>query len=132
MRLRFLGTGASGGTPGSGHSQRMDSSLVVEDGTATLLDVTRHSSRQSEHLKPIGAILQQRADAVLVGLQRMRDGVQALVPRLAPRRVGARMRGRGDRGPPHALQPALVKDRPTFWRLSVRPLAAAPTRATEL
>lgn len=57
MRLRFLGTGASGGTPGRGRPQRLESSLVVEDGAAILLDVTRHFSQQSRDLKDIDAIL---------------------------------------------------------------------------
>jgi phosphoribosyl 1,2-cyclic phosphodiesterase len=55
--LRFLGTGASGGTPGSGRSRRLESSLVVDDGAAILLDVTRDFSRQSRDLQEIDAIL---------------------------------------------------------------------------
>lgn len=57
MRLRFLGTGASGGTPGSGRSRRLESSLLAVDGASILLDLTRHFSWQSHDLRAIDAIL---------------------------------------------------------------------------
>lgn len=57
MRLTFLGTGASGGTPGEGRSRRRESSLLV-DGPATLLiDVTRHFGIQCERLPSLDAVL---------------------------------------------------------------------------
>jgi phosphoribosyl 1,2-cyclic phosphate phosphodiesterase len=57
VRLRFLGTGASGGTPGSGRSQRLESSLLAQDGTSVLLDLTRHFGQQSEDVEEIDGVL---------------------------------------------------------------------------
>src|ERR671936_292165 len=58
MKARFLGTGASGGTPGDGRSSRFESSLAVSDrGTTVLIDVTRHFGRQSRLLDGIDAVL---------------------------------------------------------------------------
>ena len=58
MRLRFLGTGASGATPGSGRSRRLESSLLVqEENTSILLDVTRHFDQQSVDVEHIDALL---------------------------------------------------------------------------
>ena len=44
-RLVFLGTGASGGTPGVGRSRRTESSLLVEGETSLLVDTTRELPR---------------------------------------------------------------------------------------
>lgn len=42
MEVTFLGTGASGGTPGTGRSRRRESSVLVRAGATTILvDVTR-------------------------------------------------------------------------------------------
>ncbi len=57
MRLLFLGTGASGGTPGRGRSRRLESSLLIGNGTTVLIDVTRHFRVQGERLSEIDAIL---------------------------------------------------------------------------
>jgi phosphoribosyl 1,2-cyclic phosphodiesterase len=60
VQARFLGTGASGGTPGRGRSCRLESSLLVADGpagTSILLDLTRHFSVQSHAVRGIDAIL---------------------------------------------------------------------------
>jgi phosphoribosyl 1,2-cyclic phosphodiesterase len=57
MRLAFLGTGASGGTPGSGRSRRLESSLLISNGTTLLIDVTRHFHVQAERVARIDAIL---------------------------------------------------------------------------
>ena len=46
MRLRFLGTGASGGTPGVGRSARRESSALVTAGLSVALDVPRHAAAQ--------------------------------------------------------------------------------------
>ncbi len=47
VRLLFLGTGASEGTPGEGRSSRRESSLAVSDAQSTLLvDVTRDVTAQ--------------------------------------------------------------------------------------
>lgn len=56
--VRFLGTGASGSTPGDGRSYRRESSLLAEaHGTRLLLDVTRDFSEQARGLDGIDAIL---------------------------------------------------------------------------
>jgi phosphoribosyl 1,2-cyclic phosphodiesterase len=57
MRLTFLGTGASGGTPGSGRSGRRESSLLVTGPAAVLVDVTRHFPEQSEHVPDLDGVL---------------------------------------------------------------------------
>jgi phosphoribosyl 1,2-cyclic phosphodiesterase len=50
VRLRFLGTGASGGTPGSGRSRRRESSLLVDARSRLLIDVTRDFGEQQREL----------------------------------------------------------------------------------
>jgi phosphoribosyl 1,2-cyclic phosphate phosphodiesterase len=58
VRLRFLGTGASGGTPGTGRSRRRESSLFVTHGdTAVLIDVTRDFEEQARDIDRIDAVL---------------------------------------------------------------------------
>jgi phosphoribosyl 1,2-cyclic phosphodiesterase len=56
-RLVFLGTGASGGTPGRGRSRRRESSVLVEDGSAVLLDATRDFGDQARAIERIDAVL---------------------------------------------------------------------------
>ncbi|MDQ4130645.1 MAG: MBL fold metallo-hydrolase, partial [Actinomycetota bacterium] len=57
-RLVFLGTGASGGTPGSGRSLRRESSLLVRAMEATvLIDATRHLPAQVEGVNHLDALL---------------------------------------------------------------------------
>jgi phosphoribosyl 1,2-cyclic phosphodiesterase len=57
-RLVFLGTGASGGTPGRGRSRRHESSLLVEhrDG-ALLIDATRDFVEQAARIRRLDAVL---------------------------------------------------------------------------
>ena len=58
MELRFLGTGASGGTPGRGRSRRRESSALVSDErTVLMLDVTRDFAAQARHVARLDAIL---------------------------------------------------------------------------
>lgn len=57
MRLRFLGTGASGGTPGAGRSRRRESSALVTDTASVLIDATRDFSSQAQALERIDAVL---------------------------------------------------------------------------
>ena len=57
VKVRFLGTGASGSTPGRGRSGRRESSLLISDGTELLIDLTRDFAAQAEHLVQIDAIL---------------------------------------------------------------------------
>jgi hypothetical protein len=53
VKLAFLGTGASGGAAGQDRSGRFESSLLISDGTALLLDVTRHFAVQAQRLTRI-------------------------------------------------------------------------------
>jgi phosphoribosyl 1,2-cyclic phosphodiesterase len=55
--LVFLGTGASGGTPGRGRSRRHESSLWVRAGTPVLIDVTRDFAAQAPLLDAIDYVL---------------------------------------------------------------------------
>jgi phosphoribosyl 1,2-cyclic phosphodiesterase len=57
VRLVFLGTGASGGTPGRGHSRRRESSLLVDGDAHVLLDVTRDAAEQLEGVARLDAVL---------------------------------------------------------------------------
>jgi phosphoribosyl 1,2-cyclic phosphodiesterase len=59
VRILFLGTGASGGTPGRGRSRRRESSaLVSEAGKRVLIDVTRDFGEQQRRIRgPIDAVL---------------------------------------------------------------------------
>lgn len=58
MRLIFLGTGASGGTPGQGRSARRESSLVATvEGHHLLVDVTRDFDEQARMLDGVDAVL---------------------------------------------------------------------------
>lgn len=57
-RLMFLGTGASGGTPGCGRSRRRESSLVARTAEGTvLMDATRDLPSQAEDLDRLDAVL---------------------------------------------------------------------------
>ena len=58
-RVHFLGTGASGGTPGQGRSARRESSLLARhDAGTVLVDVTRQFAEQSAALGvPDGVLL---------------------------------------------------------------------------
>lgn len=57
VTVRFLGTGAAGGTPGRGRSGRLESSALVRADASILLDVTRHFTRQATALDSLDAIL---------------------------------------------------------------------------
>lgn len=57
MKITFLGTGASGGTPGVGKSKRFESSLYIQDKTNILIDVTRNFFQQAATIKHIDYIL---------------------------------------------------------------------------
>jgi phosphoribosyl 1,2-cyclic phosphate phosphodiesterase len=65
--LRFLGTGASGGTPGHGRSRRLESSLLVEGEVSILIDVTRHFADQSSAIRSLDAVLLTHAHADAIG-----------------------------------------------------------------
>lgn len=57
MRITFLGTGASGGTPGLGRSLRRESSALLQGDIRLLLDVTRDFAEQAAKLDAIDAVL---------------------------------------------------------------------------
>lgn len=57
MKILFLGTGASGGTPGNGKSKRKESSVLIQNATTVLVDVTRHFSDQVKNIKDLDCIL---------------------------------------------------------------------------
>jgi hypothetical protein len=57
-QVRFLGTGASGGTPGHGKSSRRESSLLAEHpGGSLLIDATRQFAQQVAHVDDLDGIL---------------------------------------------------------------------------
>lgn len=57
MKITFLGTGASGGTPGTGKSKRLESSILIRNGLNILIDATRDFVQQTKHIKKIDAVL---------------------------------------------------------------------------
>lgn len=65
--LRFLGTGASGGTPGRGRSRRLESSLLLERDSTVLIDVTRDFAEQSKAISHLDTILLTHAHADAAG-----------------------------------------------------------------
>lgn len=67
ITLRFLGTGAAGGTPGTGRSRRRESSLLVSDETHVLIDVTRDFEEQARAVPSIDAILLTHGHAYASG-----------------------------------------------------------------
>ena len=67
MRLLFLGTGASGGTPGHGRSRRLESSVLISDGATLLIDVTRDFAVQAERLTSIDAVALTHAHRDAIG-----------------------------------------------------------------
>jgi ribonuclease BN (tRNA processing enzyme) len=77
--VRFLGTGASRGTPGDGRSRRRESSLlVVFDGTRMLLDVTRDFGEQACGLDGVDAVLLTHAHRdACGGLAQLRGWLRA-------------------------------------------------------
>lgn len=57
MNIFFLGTGASGGTPGVGKSNRFESSVLIKNRFNILIDVTRNFDEQAKYLNKVDVIL---------------------------------------------------------------------------
>lgn len=57
VQLTFLGTGASGGTPGTGRSARRESSLLLEGPARALIDATRHFGEQRGAMTGLDGVL---------------------------------------------------------------------------
>lgn len=96
-KIRFLGTGAAGGTPGNGLSRRTESSAVLVDGaTFILVDVTRDLDAQASLLDGCDAVLLTHGHADAIGgLGRLRSVVpdRFAVPVLAhPATIAAAQR----------------------------------------
>lgn len=88
IELSFLGTGASGGTPGRGRSRRRESSLLVRGGGATFLfDVTRDFPVQATALRHVDLVLvthaHRDASGGLPALDRFAAQGAAAIPVLA-------------------------------------------------
>ncbi|MBW3578230.1 MAG: hypothetical protein KY462_10915 [Actinobacteria bacterium] len=103
--MTFLGTGASGGTPGSGRSRRGESSaLAVAGDVSVMIDVTNHFDEQSELVDRLDAVLvthaHRDASGGIPALDRwLDDHRQAPVPVLAsPEAVGVLRERRADLG----------------------------------
>lgn len=67
-RLVFLGTGASGGTPGEGRSKRLESSMLATcDAGAVLVDVGRGFAARREEVGRIDAVILTHGHADAIG-----------------------------------------------------------------
>ncbi len=66
--LTFLGTGAAGGTPGTGRSRRRESSALATAGAVTvLIDVTRDLPTQLDRIERIDGIVLTHGHADAIG-----------------------------------------------------------------
>lgn len=57
MKITFLGTGASGGTPGTGKSKRLESSIIFTDDLNILIDVSRDFAKEAKNFKKFDVLL---------------------------------------------------------------------------
>jgi ribonuclease BN (tRNA processing enzyme) len=81
MRLTFLGTGAAGGTPGRGRSQRRESSLLVEGHANVLIDAPAHVADRLGDFATLDAVLLTHAHRDAAG------GIRTLGRRRAEHRL---------------------------------------------
>lgn len=98
MHLTFLGTGASGGTPGRGRGERRESSLLATSGATTVLvDATRDLADQLPDAAGVDAVVlthgHRDASAGVAVLREVRAGPPPL-PVLAHHRTHRVLRGR--------------------------------------
>jgi ribonuclease BN (tRNA processing enzyme) len=113
MRLTFLGTGAAGGTPGSGRSRRRESSLLIEADTGTVLvDATSQLDQQIGRVTRLDAVVLTHAhrDAAggLPALERLcREHAHGPLRLLASPQAIAAIEGRGRRL--ESLRPSAVE-----------------------
>jgi len=100
--IHFLGTGAAGGTPGEGRSERRESSALIQHcGTRVLIDVTRHFSLQAAALDRLDAVLLTHAHRDAAG------GVAQL---------RAWLRGRGHPPVPVYAAPSTLEHLSRHWK----------------
>ncbi|MCR4324423.1 MAG: MBL fold metallo-hydrolase [Candidatus Curtissbacteria bacterium] len=57
MQIKFLGTGASGGTRGVKKSKRLESSVLIKNNLNILIDVTRDFLKQAKDIEGVDVIL---------------------------------------------------------------------------
>ncbi len=135
MVLTFLGTGASGGTPGRGRSQRRESSMLVEaEGARLLVDVTRDFAVQSRRLGgPLDGVLLTHAHRDASGGLPLLDRWQAQrrgrpLPVLASAETIAAARARYRRLPHLELVAVATGRRTRVGSLRVTPLLVPHAR----
>lgn len=77
MKIIFLGTGASGGTAGSGKSERMESSVILTDnGLNILIDTTRDFQKQIKDYKIDAVLLTHGHKDACAGIKKLPSGIR--------------------------------------------------------
>ncbi len=67
MRIKFLGTGASGQIYGVGKSKRLESSLYIQNRSSILIDVTHNFNQQVTTIENIDCVLLTHAHKDAIG-----------------------------------------------------------------
>ena len=139
MHLTFLGTGAAGGTPGEGRSNRRESSMLVdgEDPSAVrlLLDVTRDVEDQLDDAAALDAVLlthgHRDASGGMAALDAMRGDDVVLPVHGHERTLTAVRERRGEAAPEHLELRAVAAGEQVEVGVPWRRLPSrSPTRAT--